>query len=180
MGTTEETQEPGEKDNKSFDFHELVDKGKKWAATVVVIVAFLQSLYASYIKEADETVAKDNYAVQAMALEDFSNKVDVRIAEMSGRLGSLEAVCVGVLQPKVADAATPQKTVAAPQTVSPPKGQKKAKLFELPGGMMMSADPGDGVFKIAPEEDFVAPPQAQESLKVRLPDAPWQKKGSEK
>jgi hypothetical protein len=142
------------------DFHSLIDRGKRWAATAVIVAAFLHSLYASYIKEAEEGVAKSNYKVQTEALEGFSTGVDIELAIMSGRLDMLERVCIGALQSR--ESAPAVRAQHSSQTEEDPE-QTEERVYPPP--------PPDHVAQIpSPSSHYME----QKSLKVRLPDAPWE------
>lgn len=79
---------------RRFDLQDHLDTGKRIATALVILSAFLQSVYASYIKTEDENIAKEAYGIQSKALENFSGNVDVKIAELSGRLSVLERLCI--------------------------------------------------------------------------------------
>lgn len=193
MGTTEEPQEPEEKDSKSFDFHDYVDKGKKWAATVVVLVAFLQSLYASYIK--DEDVAKETYTVQKTAMEEFADEVDISLDELEDQVAFLQG------QVDVLKAALPGETLAAlaiedaaAAALDEDGAEDGPNLVQVNPDPQMSVEE-DPLEQIRVEEDL--PPELLEELKkakkrkraprgdkrpeqrhikIDLPDAPWEQR----
>lgn len=196
MGTADETPEREDKDDKSFDFTGYVEKGKRAAAIVIVAVAFLQSLYASYIKEADEDVAKENYVVQKQALEQFSNEVDVELAYLRGQIDGLKAVVSG-REPKA-------EVAAALQGEEPSSGDEVEEVVPEPQydhyivpepAEEMSVSEDEGImtedaegFEPEPEPALREEKKAerkpnsynprdmvqQRSLKVDLPDAPWE------
>lgn len=154
---------------KKFDLHDLVDTGKKWAGTAVVVAAFAHGLYAAYIKE--EEVAKKAYNVQRTALEGFSDHVDLEVASLKGRVESLERVCMFALVSNtglgsaMADAPTPLAAGRGP--ASEEEGEEAEET---------TSTDGDEVKSMPKSAESKPPPHLeQHSLKVRLPDKPWEK-----
>lgn len=142
--------------------HTLADAwlvGKKIGIALAMTLAISHSFYASYLKEED--VAKGNYQVQKKALEGFSENVDVTIGRMQGQIDILMRVCL---------------PAAAPLAVRSAPAPSEVDSFEDP-----DADILDEIFEleVASAPMTVAEmPLPQESLKVQLPDAPWEQKGN--
>jgi len=190
MGTADETPEREEKGDKSFDFAGYVEKGKKLAAVVIVAAAFGQSLYAAFFKEADEDVAKDNYVVQKAALEQFSNEVDVELAYLRGQIDGLKAVVAGREPSPEVSAALKKMEPAVAGTIVDVVPEPPADSFVPPepdeDTMSIEEDEGAEEFEPepAPREEKKAERKPdpynprdmvqQRSIKVDLPDAPWE------
>lgn len=149
----------------------LVDalkKGKDWAAVLILLLSFGQSVYAAYFKP--EKDAHAAYETSKNGLENFSQNVNYSVAELKGRLDVLEKVC---LEKHSGPVAMVRPTgVDSPALISLLKGIEPSPAPSEPEAVIVTDDPlsfTEG-FKVRLEQRG----SGMDDLRIDLPDAPWE------
>ena len=135
---------------------DAMKRGRDYASTMVLVISFLHSMYASYFKP--EEVAVAGYKATSTAIEDYSVVVRDEIETLKARINQLEAE---------ADTAKKERVLLRnpPAKVRKPASEPVIVVEEEPLAQ-------DIVGSSAP-----APAQeAADPLLVQMPSAPWQRK----
>jgi len=147
---------PAQPHTKKETLVDALKKGKDWAALLVLLLSFGQSIYAAYFKP--EKDAHTAYETSKRGLEDFSERVDFSVGELKGRLDVVEKLCIEKHGVPLAVAEPVEPVAHRPVVISLDPTIVRRHVGDIAGTNVFNTAGGD-----------------PDGLHIDLPDAPWEK-----
>ena len=159
---------------------DAMKRARELAATMVLVLTFFHSMYASYFKQ--EKVAEAGYKQTSETLEGYSRIVHDEIEMLKARTQMLEA---DLEKAQAEKATTMEQLLKVRPKPKPPTFKAQAKgvqieehehpvVFDMPENSASLSEliqvDMDGIF------DMPAPPDDYDPLIVVMPDRPWEQK----